>query len=320
MMFFFKFLIKYIFGAIVRIASNSKLGIKVLNCIYENSKSVKLINFLWGSIPRPSFDFVWIIRLLNDKKVKVPVKSLDKKSWEFALSYKWSDKSLTIAEKIIHDYYDKGYYFIDIGANLGLRTIYPLSLSRPVVLFEPNQTLKNFTEEVYSLNNYGGYLFENICLSDRNGEIDFYISPSSYMSSIYKENAEMDKEKGNVKVEKVRTVTLDTYLDLHTDIIPKILKIDTEGNEFSIIKGALKTIENYMPSIIVEILPHTKNGNELYNTLKSLNYTCFALSDVGNVPSFYQIKMESDLNFDIVNNFLFVNDAELIKKISNYSL
>ena len=314
---FVKSAVKNMVNSLISCLSKGLWGVKLLNRIYENATSIKLINFIWGSTPRPKFDFTWSIKLLNGNVVKVPVKAADKKSWEFALSYKWSDKSLTIAESALHDYYDKHYCFIDIGANLGLRTLYPLSVKRPVILFEPNGGLKKFTQEVYVLNEFSGYAFENICLSEQNGEINFYISPSSYMSSIYKENAEMDKEEGKVKVEIVKTTTLDSYLEHKLQIKPKIIKIDTEGNEYSILKGALNTIQKHQPAIIVEILPQTKNGVELYNLLKDFGYICFALSDEGNVSSIYEIKMHTALDFSKVNNFLFVNDAKLSALISD---
>jgi len=308
---------KNMVSSLISNLSKGALGVKLLNRVYENATSVKLINFIWGNTPRPKFDLTWSIKLLNENVVKVPVKAADKKSWEFALSYKWSDKSLTIAESVLHDYYDKHCHFIDIGANLGLRTLYPLSVKRPVILFEPNEGLKKFTQEVYALNEFSGYTFESVCLSDQNGEISFYISPSSYMSSIYKENAEMDKEEGAVKVKTVKTTTLDSYLEMKPDITPKIIKIDTEGNEYSILKGALKTIQKHQPAIIVEILPQTKNGVELYNLLKDFGYICFALSDEGNVSSIYEIKTHKVMNFSKVNNFLFVNDDKLSTLISD---
>src|SRR6476661_498247 len=107
-----------------------KNSIAILNLIYESAPSW-LINYIWGHARPPAFSFNWKIKLLNSKNVYVPVSPSDLKTWEFALSYKWSDKCLTIAEAIVNDFYPLSYHYFDIGANMGLRSLYPLSIKRP---------------------------------------------------------------------------------------------------------------------------------------------------------------------------------------------
>ena len=287
-----------------------KNNVFIINSIYENSPSW-LINYIWGHAKQPTFNFHWKIKLLNSKTVKVPVSATDIKSWEFALSYKWSDKCLTIVEAIVNDFYPLNHHYFDIGANMGLRSLYPLSINRSVILFEPNSKLKVFSENVFTQNKFSNYKFENICLSDKAGELEFYVSPSSYMSSIFKENAQMDKASGYVEAIKVQAITLDDYMKNNTTLSPKIIKIDTEGNELSILKAGKNTLDIFSPVLLTEILPHNTEGIEIFDFLNERKYTCYALSDDQNISSIIKIKKSNELDFEKVNNYLFVKDIEL---------
>ncbi|MCD6018673.1 MAG: methyltransferase FkbM family [Bacteroidetes bacterium] len=291
-----------------------KSSIPILNSIYESAPSW-LINYIWGHTRQPAFNFNWRIKLLNSKKVYVPVSPDDVKTWEFALSYKWSDKCLTIAEAIVNDFYPLNHHYFDIGANMGLRSLYPLSIKRPVILFEPNSKLKIFSENVFMANGFSSYKFETLCLSDKTGEVEFYVSPSSYMSSIFKENAEMDKASGSVETIQVQSITLDEYIGNNNSLSPKIIKIDTEGNELSILRGGTNTFDEFSPVILTEILPHNPEGVTIFNYLTEKKYTCYALSDYQNFSKIIKVKNNSELDFNKVNNYLFVKNKELEKII-----
>ena len=168
---------------------------------------------------------------------------------------------------------------------------------------------------MFNQNKFSNYKFENICLSDKAGELEFYVSPSSYMSSIFKENAEMDKASGTVEAIKVQAITLDDYMKNNTTLSPKILKIDTEGNELSILKAGKNTLDIFSPVILTEILSHNTEGIEIFDFLNERKYTCYALSDDQNISRIIKIKKSNELDFEKVNNYLFVKDSELGKII-----
>ncbi|HEY4500528.1 MAG TPA: FkbM family methyltransferase, partial [Candidatus Paceibacterota bacterium] len=52
---------------------------------------------------------------------------------------------------------------------------------------------------------------------------------------------------------KVRTFTLDSIKELGVDRAPDIIKIDVEGAEALVLKGARKTITKHRPLILLEI-------------------------------------------------------------------
>lgn len=127
----------------------------------------------------------------------------------------------------------------DVGANQGDWTELALSINPQlqIHLFEPSkftfQILKDKLPNVKAV-------FNNIGLGDVEEEKEFYIQEDgSTVSSLFKRDF---FESG--KTEKVKIDTVDNYCQkLQLDNID-FLKIDVEGNEFNVLKGARKMLEN----------------------------------------------------------------------------
>ncbi len=118
----------------------------------------------------------------------------------------------------------------DVGACKGEYTDYVLSKVQKAecFLFEPNSDL--FKRLKYK-NKY------QVALSDKSGQIDFYVCPGKHneLSSIYER--EVFKQTGSVK-EIVRSTTVDLFCKENEIDFIDFLKIDVEGAEFDVLKGA----------------------------------------------------------------------------------
>jgi FkbM family methyltransferase len=184
-------------------------------------------------------------------------------------------------------------------------------------MFEPNPSLKKFTDRILSLNDLKSCHYEQICLSDTEGEATFYISSSSYMSSLDKENAAMDRS-GDRKVTdiKVPVTTLDRYVEKnYKGKGIRIMKIDTEGFEYNVLKGGINVLKEYSPAVIAEILPHSKDKDAILQLFSELGYSVFALSDEENISTVYRLTDLQHIPKIGIANFLFTKDADLIIKI-----
>ena len=53
--------------------------------------------------------------------------------------------------------------------------------------------------------------------------------------------------------------------------VPSLMKIDVEGHELSVLRGAEKTIKKHKPAILIEIHDFT-DDHEVHVFLKSLGY------------------------------------------------
>jgi FkbM family methyltransferase len=83
-----------------------------------------------------------------------------------------------------------------------------------------------------------------VVLSDENKEVDWYdrgSRGSGYGASYYKEVTPQYK---NIKPIKKQARTLDSMVSEHSLPTPHFIKIDTQGSEIDILKGATETIKN----------------------------------------------------------------------------
>ncbi len=263
---------------------------------------------------QPEFDLHWTIYLRNGRKIVVPVAAGDLRAWEFGQAYQLQDIGLRNVEQLLHRHYGPEHHFLDIGANRGIRSLLPLSMGRPCVLFEPNQQICEFTRRVFELNDLTTYVIEPICLSDRVGGNAFYISPSSYMSSFDREHA---RREGEVIEITVPTNTLDAYLDEKPGIVPKVIKIDVEGAEYAVLRGAEASLVRFAPVLLIEILGGHPTRRSVFDFLTDRGYLCFGIVDSATL-ALTSLKSQTFDTFGGSWNYLFTQDVDLVATLRPY--
>jgi len=61
-----------------------------------------------------------------------------------------------------------------------------------------------------------------------------------------------DVEQRQIPTITVLKSSLDEWMAQHTNCIPNAMKIDVEGNELDVLKGAKQTLTKYKPALVVE--------------------------------------------------------------------
>jgi hypothetical protein len=90
----------------------------------------------------------------------------------------------------------------------------------------------------------------------------------------------------STKIENVSTTTLDFQLFNNTDICSiKMMKIDVEGYEFNVLRGAENIIKKFKPIILCEISPEwiSLTGHsvkDLFDYMVKLNYSILSTDDL----------------------------------------
>lgn len=158
-------------------------------------------------------------------------------------------------EKSTHSFTFNTVY--DIGASDGLFSRLIAQYLEPNTkfhLFEPCQR-----EEVE--NNYK-HQWHNVVLSDCKKEVDFYMDKDNLgASSYYKE---ITGYFDNVGSHKVSTIDLDSYVSQNNLTLPDIIKIDTQGSELDILKGATECLKSASLVILeVPILKYNEGAPEM---------------------------------------------------------
>ena len=188
-------------------------------------------------------------------------------------------------DEIYKKYIKKNPVIIDIGANEGqsIKRFNLIFNNCVIHSFEPitkcfDQMVKNFPDKKFIKNNYA--------LSDKNTNKEFFINKNSYTSSFnrinknYDDNNEKDKIKNSIKV---KTLTLDTYINFNKIKKIDILKIDTQGHELNVLKGSKKSLKKNMINFIeVEIIlcDYYINKIKLYEIDHIMNKNNYELVDL----------------------------------------
>jgi FkbM family methyltransferase len=191
----------------------------------------------------------------------------------------------------------KDYTIIDIGANVGLMT---LQFSKLV----PNGKVYSFEPTFYALERLKKNLSLNESLSKNVEVINSFVSekssdnPEIIAFSSWKVNGERGDNDHPVHLgtpkgtEGVKSISLDDFVVQKKLDKIDFIKIDTDGHEYEVFKGAKEAIKKYRPKIIFEIGLYVMDEKNIsfeyyYNYFKELNYTLY------DTQSNYEITMSN---------------------------
>lgn len=140
---------------------------------------------------------------------------------------------------------EDGECFIDVGAHIGLWTLYVGRKGSKVYAFEPNpdivQILKSNSRE------YSNIVVCNFALGEIKEVKELFIHTRSVLNGLrVKTNEYIGR---NVEVQVYRLDDLQVYIREQVGLI----KIDTEGYEANVLKGGIETILRDKPRLIIEV-------------------------------------------------------------------
>lgn len=196
-------------------------------------------------------------------------------------------------------------YLFDVGANVGYHTIGALAFNPEFkcTAFEPNESVATkFRRNLVMNGHFNDVDFFDCALglSSEKGLLKVPTlngSPGSTLTDSY--------QGDYLKVDEVEIHALDDFLSSRCDL----LKIDVEGYEFNVISGGIGFIQKNLPIIFIELMRKWMRSvghhpNQVLDTLFSLGYECFAISDT----SLIQTTNVNDNTLE--TNFLFVHSND----------
>jgi len=206
--------------------------------------------------------------------------------------------------KLVKNFIIPGTDSIDVGVYRGVYSYEMSKYSKIVHSFEPNPILlshieKNLKKIIKNIN------FYNFALSDEHSIVPLKVpirnknyNKDNYeehyqmgRASIHNENKFDDFEVFNVECQKLDNFNFSNKISF--------IKIDVEGHEMEVIKGAEKTIKNNKPILLVEIEEQytKKNINDTLRYINSLGYNSFYFNDSKLVNTNNLNKLSSFYNF-----------------------
>jgi FkbM family methyltransferase len=176
---------------------------------------------------------------------------------------------------------------IDIGANTGDLTV-PIALATGnkglVLALDPNTQVFAVLAANANLNKEKTNIVPlQFAATETDGEFYFASSEATFSNGGLI-NDTNDSAHGKFKLkDKVRGVHLETYLRKHfAQWIPNIsfIKVDTEGNDLSVLKTVENIIADYKPSVVAEVFPTLtkQERDDLFHFFSEKGYTIYDLS------------------------------------------
>lgn len=223
--------------------------------------------------------------------------------------------------RLLHYLCDRSKVSIDIGASIGSYTVHLLNHSRKCYAFEPRPDAAAYLARRLTARADPRLQVESVALSDRAGEAQLRIVVAAAgRSSLERENRV--EQLGAVEVLTVPTRRLDDY-----DAIEPVgcIKIDVEGHEDAVLRGARRLLARDHPSLLVEIEERHKRHSVSTVTgfLEELGYQGFFFRSnrLKPIAAFNAHEHQDasnivdDVNRDdrYVNNFLFFAGESLAK-------
>lgn len=156
---------------------------------------------------------------------------------------------------------------LDVGANIGLFSMYAAKYARSLYSVEPSKLhLDSLKKNLRGLNSS---VIVPKALSNSNGTATFYHSDNETMFSLKQEVNTRPKD-----AEKVETITIDKLFDDYRLEYVDFLKLDVEGSESDVVCGTgFETVADKIGAMVVEWHSWSNtNPSLLVNTLTDYGF------------------------------------------------
>jgi FkbM family methyltransferase len=223
--------------------------------------------------------FTWTCHFLG-KTFRIPVLRDLPRSWNDAGVWRWAGyRAIRKFYEFYIDHRPPGS-LLDIGANDGMHT-YPFAVHGwDCVCFEPQDTCIAFIEAVCRANGLANVKAVKCALSSEVGQVDFFVSPSSWYSSLIREHVERLEASEPIRV---RATTLDEYWREHK-FSPSFVKIDVEGAEWQVIEGARRVLQHFKPDVFVEVAAAPVQRQRIWDFFAPLGYRVYFVEHYSSRP------------------------------------
>jgi FkbM family methyltransferase len=219
------------------------------------------------------FTPVWVqvepnVRMLLDPDDYVAHTILETGSWE---PESWA---------AVREHLGSGATFVDIGAHIGTYSLRAAPIVGPagrVIAIEPNpETVRKLQGNIQA-SGAQTITVEPFACSDAEATLELFAGPQSNSgeTSLSQTNASRDQQAGTSY--KVRARPLDAILQEAGVTRVDAVKIDVEGAEVMVLKGAGHTLDRYHPVVLIEVVDQQlrsmgTSAKEVYEFFRAHGY------------------------------------------------
>lgn len=174
--------------------------------------------------------------------------------------------------------FKEGEVFFDVGANMGLYTIFAAVHRRvKVFAFEPESQNYALLNRNIRLNNLSNNVVAWCCALSNNFIIDrLYMRGLDVAESGHEFGAEVDtslRPKKALFAQGSISHKIDSLIESGSIPVPNHVKIDVDGIEHLVIEGASETFaDKKLKSVLIEISPHIPEHLKIVNIMSSFGF------------------------------------------------
>lgn len=139
--------------------------------------------------------------------------------------------------------------------------------------FEPNTSNLEYLKNNIKINNINNIIVNKSAISDFNGQAILNNNPLNDGG-----NSLNNFKYDVINKEFVNCITIDNFIKDNLINKLNLIKVDVEGLQFNVLKGASETLKLFKPKIIVEAFSEDEK-NEVINYLKKIGYEHFIRAD-----------------------------------------
>jgi FkbM family methyltransferase len=165
------------------------------------------------------------------------------------------EPELPLLEKIL----SPGETFVDAGANIGIYTLVASKIvgdAGRVIAFEPSAQSFPVLQRNIALNDLKNVVTFPFALAERSGQARLYRGPNPGLNSLGNDPCWKQRDPSwKEGAEEIATEQLDRVLQRAAVDRVDVVKLDVQGAEELVLRGAMKNISSTRPLIIFEIFP-----------------------------------------------------------------
>ncbi|WP_165785175.1 FkbM family methyltransferase [Aliarcobacter cryaerophilus] len=255
-------------------------------------------------VEKEKLDFIESVENIDKYITKVKIRDVECCYFTNSKRTLWQAVGIEYIEPEMLDYIEsleEDSVFYDIGASNGIFSVYAMQKSLKVFSFEPE--IQNFSllgaNSYLNKNSKHQHKLFNIAISDKNSIGNMFIAKfegGGHMKILDKAKKVGEKENFIPDfTQNVLTYNLDSFIEKYSLPAPEHIKIDVDGAEMAVIKGAINTLKNKtLKSIFIELEDNNKYTIEIINIIKK--------------SGFIESKKVQVQNYEGLNNYIFTRN------------
>jgi FkbM family methyltransferase len=213
----------------------------------------------------------WTVHFAG-RPIRLPLHRDSSVGWAAAVAFHGYDAEIHALYEVLVTGPARPRVVFDVGASYGLHALRFLAHGIRTIAFEPNPLCHGYFLECCALNGLAPEL-HGVALGDHDGITRLtFPSDATYLGTTAPDVSSQWRGRRDIVTRDVPVTRLDDFVARHR-VVPDVVKIDTEGSELAVLRGARRTLQRARPLVLFESWPAREDRGELLDLLDDAGYT-----------------------------------------------